>query len=809
MLVEKRLSTGTATSGRDKDNKDDRANVFGVRSHTATVSNGARNTNARDKNGSKPQAVWTGGSLQYPIPVPYRELLDRVRNTAGASSHTKPEAVNGQASEQGDAHEISLDSVDPTSAAESKKAEAESPAHFSFWPAAKQLALRRLESKNQPDTEPWEHRAAKFHESLWVEELRIELEMVDWRLTAGSLPNIADGLYKLDITALSDTGEKPLEEKGLLRGISVHLKSSGGSTFRTMVQPGSGAGSLLLGCRDPALADAKPPFEVRFHPNRFQQLAMHRALDAPQNSDFLRAACDEAAPSNALGAMDESANTLPASLNDDQRRAVAAVLAATSKRPVIIWGPPGTGKSTLAAFVIWHLVQQRPTNLHILAAAPSNTGADVLCSKLAKLGLDSSQVCRLNALGRSVDTVPDDIRKFCFTVPGENGRPAFGLPQLSKARTFKVIVTTCIASTHLVNAVRSEASSGWFSHVIVDEAAEATEPETLVPLTLLRKVGGAAVLLGDHFQLGPLVMSRLASKLASLEVSMIERLANERFSMVRDGGDRTGLSRDTLLACEDHGLFFLTESYRSHPAICEMYSNMFYASQLQHCERAQQFAALPFFEGLGFTAPVIFHNVVGQERRDPDSSSVYNVEELRIVQQYLGDLLTHDSLGLKPSDVGVITPYTKQLQTLEKELSTSYAGLECGTVEWFQGQERSIVIMSTVRCSRLADGSVVSGSAERRPIGFVADPKRLNVAISRAVAGLIVVGDLQTLALHSSHWRELIEMAKALGSITGEPLLEGPRGGPALELTSAGPEVAKTAVPCAQASAAWDALTGS
>merc|ERR1712100_716611 len=96
------------------------------------------------------------------------------------------------------------------------------------------------------------------------------------------------------------------------------------------------------------------------------------------------------------------------------------------------------------------------------------------------------------------------------------------------------------------------------------------------------------------------------------------------------------------------------------------------------------------------------------------------------------DLLTDEGLELQSSDVGVITPYTKQLQAMQKQLDglgSTFAGVECGTVEWFQGQERSVVIMSTVRCSRLADGSVVPDGADRRPIGFVADPKRLNVAI--------------------------------------------------------------------------------
>ena len=74
---------------------------------------------------------------------------------------------------------------------------------------------------------------------------------------------------------------------------------------------------------------------------------------------------------------------------------------------------------------------------------------------------------------------------------------------------------------------------------------------------------------------------------------------------------------------------------RSHPAITNLYSKIFYADQLAHCERAQQFSLMSFFQTHGLSSPIIFHNVVGQERRDDDSPSVYNMEELRIVQQYI------------------------------------------------------------------------------------------------------------------------------------------------------------------------------
>jgi len=787
VVADRQLSPDLVASERDP--KHMPGLMLGNNAYAGRASNGA--------SGTKSHEPKQGSGLQYLIPASYRELLDRVGSRQG--NGVTATADSARAGETDDSEKLDTHSR-----------EAEGTETFSFWAAVRKLARRRLESK-EPDIEPWEHRVSRFHESLWIEELRVELEMAKWRLTVDWIPMVGDDLYKLDISELSDDASAPLDEKGFLRGVHVNIKCSGGSVYRAMIQPGSAAGSLLLSS-SPSLARAQGPFQIRFHPHRFQELAMHRALDAPRNGSFLRAAHDEAAPLSRPDAVDEAADTLPASLNDDQRRAVAAVLATTSDRPLVVWGPPGTGKSTLAAFVIWHLVQQGPSNLNILAAAPSNTGADVLCRKLGKLGLDPARVLRLNAVGRSVATVPEDIRQFCFTTIGENGRPTFRVPPLSKLRTFKVIVTTCVASVHLANALRVEGSTGWFSHVIVDEAGEATEPETLVPLSLLRRDAGTCVLFGDHFQLGPLVMSRLASQLASLEISMIERLANERFTSVRDGEDR-GLSRDTLLTCEDNGLHFLTESYRSHSAITALYSQIFYAGQLEHRERSQQLLALPFFADLGFTAPVILHNVIGQERRDSDSPSVCNDDEVKLVTEYVVQLLADDRMGLRASDIGVITPYTKQLQVLQTKLGSlgpTLAGVECGTVEWFQGQERTVVIMSTVRCSRLADGSVVKGGADRRPIGFVADPKRLNVAISRAVAGLIIVGDLRMLASNSSHWRQLLDMAKDLGCVTGEPLVEGPWQPESPPKAAAlGLATVRTAVPVAQASAAWDALTSS
>lgn len=738
-------------------------------------------------------------SQEYSLPAAYANLLQRLQ-AQGPMGAEDAEGEDSEAKFAAEA-EASQHTVDETN---------EQARHL--WRGARQLARERLQSADN-DLEVWEKRVASWHESLWIEELGTSFELRRLRLSVDSLPTTDSGLFMVDVIKLADSAAGQLDERAL-RGVQLVLTCNAGNKYRATVQPGSSSTTLLVSAPAP-LAMASGPYTVEFVPQRFQSMAMHRALDAPRSSNILRATVGSAgtldapeqmrAGSTLAAAAAELAQTLPSSLNEAQRRAVAAAVefgGMTARWPLLVWGPPGTGKTTLLAFIIWHLVQERPTDLHILAAAPSNTGADVLCRKLGKLGLDAGQMLRLNALGRSPSTITEETRAFCALGQSENGRPGFVVPSLPELRRFKVIVTTCICATHIFNALRKESTpAGWFSHVFVDEAGEATEPETLVPLSLLRPVAGAAVLLGDHFQLGPLVLSPLANEVGSLQASMIERLANERFSLAQaTGSQENELNRDMLPLCEDKGLFFLTESYRSHEAIMSMYSKIFYSDQLEHRPRPAQQSVLPFFEAQGLHAPVLLHHLVGKERRDADSPSPYNPDEIRIVQRYLIDLLEDTSLGLQGRDIGVITPYNKQVQALETQLRSlgpEMAEVDVGTVEKFQGQERRVVVLSTVRSS--GRGS----PGQRRPIGFLSDRRRLNVSMSRAIAGLIVVGDLQLLSAHSAVWRKLVAIGKEMGCLRGEPL-----DGGSDRISDRQPAARESPrVQVAKASAAWETLT--
>jgi helicase MOV-10 len=149
----------------------------------------------------------------------------------------------------------------------------------------------------------------------------------------------------------------------------------------------------------------------------------------------------------------------------------------------------------------------------ILACAPSNSAADIIAERLTILGV--SQLFRLNAPSRMKGHLPAALLPYS-RVMGNN----FSVPPVEELRKFRVVVSTCI-SAFVPYSIGIQA--GHFSHVFVDEAGQACEPEALAGVKSLATSKTNLVLSGDPKQLGPIIRSDVAAHF-KLAASLLDRL---------------------------------------------------------------------------------------------------------------------------------------------------------------------------------------------------------------------------------------------------------------------------------------------
>ncbi|KAM9001976.1 helicase MOV-10 isoform 1-T1 [Sarcophilus harrisii] len=386
--------------------------------------------------------------------------------------------------------------------------------------------------------------------------------------------------------------------------------------------------------------------------------------------------------------------------NPEQLQAVRHIVLGTSRpTPYIIFGPPGTGKTVTLVEAIKQVVKHLP-DAHVLACAPSNSAADLLCKNL-RPHLPNS-IYRLLAPSRDIHFVPDEIKSCCNWDPQKG---MYVYPAKKKLQEYRVLITTLFTAARLVSA---EFPPGHFTHVFIDEAGHAMEPECLVAVAGLlairdsEKPGGQLVLAGDPQQLGPVLRSSIAQK-HGLGVSLLERLL--KYNPLYQKGPK---GYDPQLVTK------LLRNYRSHPHILYIPNNRYYDGELQPYADQMDRERYCHWEELpqqGF--PIIFHGVMGKDDREGNSPSFFNSEEAATVVFYLKKLLTSSPKKgqgrLSPQNVGVISPYRKQVEKiyqcitkLDKELRglDNIKDLKVGSVEEFQGQERSVLLVSTVRSSQ-------------------------------------------------------------------------------------------------------------
>lgn len=296
----------------------------------------------------------------------------------------------------------------------------------------------------------------------------------------------------------------------------------------------------------------------------------------------------------------------------------------------------------------------------------------------------------------------------------------------------------------LTNSGNMESDSCLFDTVVIDEAAQATEPSSLIPMTL---GCSRCLLVGDPQQLPATTLASGAAGLAYGQ-SLLERVF------------RAGM--DVQL---------LNTQYRMHPAISSFPRRYFYSGRLKDDEsvqgehRARPFHRDPIKPKLG---PYVFLDISeGEERRSRDDRSIFNSSEAELAsliytklkKEYPSDSLFSPS-GKAPGSstgFGVITPYKRQMQELRQSFERNgvpTGDVEIDTVDSFQGREKDVVIFSCVRTA-----------AAERGIGFVRDVRRMNVGLTRARSTLIILGSAHALAEGSKDWAELVEDANSRGCL--------------------------------------------
>ncbi|XP_062444130.1 RNA helicase Mov10l1 [Rhea pennata] len=404
-------------------------------------------------------------------------------------------------------------------------------------------------------------------------------------------------------------------------------------------------------------------------------------------------------------------------LNEHQKLAVKRILTGECRpTPYVLFGPPGTGKTLTIIEAILQIHYTLPDS-RILVCAPSNTATDLICLRLHESNLlKPGTMVRVNASCRSTEQIDDIVKPYC-----KDG------DDIWKALWFRIIITTCSsAGLFYQTGIRL----GHFTHVILDEAGQASEPESLIPLGLISEANGQIVLVGDPKQLGPVIKSKVAVAFG-LNISLLERLMS-RSMYLRD--------EDAFSACGSYNPLLITKlvkNYRSHSALLTLPSKLFYHKELEVCADTSVVTSLLHWEKLprkGF--PFIFHGIRGNETREGHSPSWFNPTEAVQVMRYCCHLAKNENSAVPVTDIGVITPYRKQVEKIRFLLrSIDLEDVKVGSVEEFQGQEYLVIILSTVRSNEGSFGD------EKYCLGFLSNPKRFNVAVTRAKALLIVVGN--------------------------------------------------------------------
>ncbi|XP_074144959.1 LOW QUALITY PROTEIN: 3'-5' exoribonuclease HELZ2 [Sminthopsis crassicaudata] len=426
--------------------------------------------------------------------------------------------------------------------------------------------------------------------------------------------------------------------------------------------------------------------------------------------------------------------------NPKQKQAISFITGTASGLsrvpPLLIYGPFGTGKTYTLAMATLEVIKQ--PNTKVLICTHTNSAADIYIREYfhayVTAGHPEAVPLRVkNPESFLNQTDPTTLQYCCLSSDGRS----FCFPTQEKLKQHRIVITTTTLSRSLC------VPSGFFSHILIDEAAQMLECEAIIPLAYATQKT-RIVLAGDHMQITPKLFSVGARKSAD------HTLLNRLFQYYQ---------RETHeLASQSRVIFH--ENYRSTKAIISFVSRNFYVAKGNPIQASGQIPGHPC------KYPLMFCHVAGTPERDITMTSWFNRAEIVEVIEKVQEFYRIWAYQWNSPDLKQIcvVSHGSQVKILRQELRKKQLGeVAVENFENLPGREFRVIILSTVHTR----DSLLSSSVPH--LEFFSEARVLNTVMTRAQSQVVAVGDAVALCSFgrcSKVWKHFIQECIEMSSVS-------------------------------------------
>ncbi|NXF32029.1 HELZ2 Helicase, partial [Nyctibius bracteatus] len=430
--------------------------------------------------------------------------------------------------------------------------------------------------------------------------------------------------------------------------------------------------------------------------------------------------------------------------NSKQKLAISFITGqATSSRqvpPLLIYGPFGTGKTFTLAMATMEILRQ--PNTRVLICTHTNSAADIYVREYFHNYVTSGHPwavpLRIISTDRPINLTDPITQMYCCLSPDQR---SFRHPTRAEIDRHHIIITTSMLSKNL------KVAPGYFTHIMIDEAAQMLECEALVPLSYAT-FETRIVLAGDHMQITPKLFCVGDGQSAD------HTLLNRLFQFYQK--ERHEVAQKSRI--------IFNENYRSTADIIEFVSKHFYVGKGNAIQASGNIPPHPEIY------PLVFCHVSGVAERSVSMISWHNSSEIIQVIEKVKEICQKwpDEWGVRDVKKICVVSHGMQVSAIRQELrKKQLQGVVVENYENLPGREFRVIIISTVHTS---ESLRISASHH---LEFFNEARVLNTIMTRAQSLVIAVGDAVALCSHgqcSKVWKRFIQQCIEKGSVSPKNL---------------------------------------